>query len=778
MAEPIEEIIIIEEDDAARFDEVKEESSDSLAKSFDKKKIILVASIALISLLLLLILALLLQPSQEETLEPLAQITEKLDTNQTPPLEKSKIESMIAKANYLYSSGSKEEALHLYEQIAQYSESISHYNLAVAQLKNEQYELALQTFQKAINNDENRCVSAINAAVCSLHLKDEKAFRYYIDMAYAYLPNEIGSPLYSYYYALINYYNHNYLEALSALKNRKSDYYDKEQNTLEAKIHALFNSNYDAIEAMERSLGSNDPFSIALLYARVGDLTLAAKYFEDAIAKNIEPVKSQIALAYVNLKAGKIHTASKQIKNVTDMFGEEVYKPYPLRVSLKDSLFDPEKAQLRYRNITAQGKALTYQKIFYFSPYKVFDAQQTISYIRKGNANIFIDNIDSATEYLKKSASSSSVNKGIAQAIKKALSFKIREANQELLELVKLQPKHSILHYNIGLTYAQLGNMPEAHTHFLRSYHLDAKNYLSGVFAVMTAQVINKDHGKMKSILKHSLETEPEDENTYLYKTLLNISENNIIATSDWFNKGYTQRPLYLALDVIIAMQLNRYDIARKSAQKLVILLPNDIMPHMLHIDTNFNELPSKEYAKEVHNYLKTQTFHYDDLYFGPYITKYTYIQQMMFTGRLFFLREQLKNTLATTPHYTHEITGALAMASFYDKAFEESYTLYNQLIDNLKIQDTSTLFLGATASIAAEHPENAIALLELSKMKDPYFLESRYALGLLYLQVKNNEGAAIQFGRIGDSGFNSEYFTFDINLKELSVAKKLREKQ
>jgi hypothetical protein len=146
----------------------------------------------------------------------------------------------------------------------------------------------------------------------------------------------------------------------------------------------------------------------------------------------------------------------------------------------------------------------------------------------------------------------------------------------------------------------------------------------------------------------------------------------------------------------------------------------------------------------------------------------------MMFTGRLFFLREQLKNVLATTPLYVHDITGALAMASFYDKAFEESYMLYNQLIDNLKIQDTSTLFLGATASIAAEHPENAIALLELSKMKDPYFLESRYALGLLYLQVKNNEGAAIQFGRIGDGGFNSEYFTFDINLKDLSVAKKL----
>ena len=370
MAEPIEEIIIIEEDDAARFDEEKEESSQTLPKSFDPKKIVLIALTVLIFLLLLLALFLLLRPSQEEVLEPLTQITDKLDANQTPPMERSKIEAMIAKANYLYTSGSKEEALHLYEQIAEYSESISNYNLGVAQLKNEQYELALKTFQKAINNDENRCVSAINAAVCSLHLKDEKAFRYYIDMAYAYLPNEIGSPLYSYYYALINYYNHNYLEALSALKNRKSDYYEKEQNTLQAKIHALFNSNYDAIEAMERSLSTSDSFSIALLYARVGDLTLAAKYFEDAIAKNIEPVKSQIALAFVNLKAGRVHTASKQIKNVTDMFGEEVYKPYPIRVSLKDSLLIPIKRSFAIEASPPKAKLSPIKKYSIFPPIK------------------------------------------------------------------------------------------------------------------------------------------------------------------------------------------------------------------------------------------------------------------------------------------------------------------------------------------------------------------------------------------------------------------------
>jgi hypothetical protein len=37
-----------------------------------------------------------------------------------------------------------------------------------------------------------------------------------------------------------------------------------------------------------------------------------------------------------------------------------------------------------------------------------------------------------------------------------------------------------------------------------------------------------------------------------------------------------------------------------------------------------------------------------------------------------------------------------LALASLYDNASEESYTLYNQLIDEKKVRDSKTLLLGA----------------------------------------------------------------------------------
>ena len=162
----------------------------------------------------------------------------------------------------------------------------------------------------------------------------------------------------------------------------------------------------------------------------------------------------------------------------------------------------------------------------------------------------------------------------------------------------------------------------------------------------------------------------------------------------------------------------------------------------------------------------------FNDLYFGPYITRYLYIQQSLITGKLYFLREQLKTVLESTIEDTHEIESALALASLYDRQYEEAYTMYNHLIDELKVRDAYTLFLGAVASTAADHHENAIALLELSKLKNSTLFESRFALALLYMEIKNNSGATIQLSRIKREGFRSNYFDFDINTNELLFKK------
>ncbi|WP_324171260.1 hypothetical protein [Sulfurimonas sp.] len=780
MAEEVaEEIIIIEESDAAGPETTPLEDENQIQATSKNKKILFISISTILSILIIFIVIFFIikSPKNEVQYNSMDFIEEKLDENTQVHVEPSKLEHMIAKANYLYSTGSKDEALFLYEKIAQYSEAISVYNLGVAQLKDGDYEIALKTFKKAILNDEKRCVSAINAAVCSLHLGYEKSFRYYIDLAHAYLAKEKNSPLYSYYYTLISYYNQNYYEALSALEDPTSEEYPTTQKHLKAKINALYSNNYKAVEAMEKDFDTDDSFNIALLYAKIGDITLAQKYLKESLIKNIEPVRSAIAQAFINLKAGQVTTASKQLKNVTDMFPEKVYEPYPIKVKLKDSLFDPLKAQVRYREKIVNSQLFNYQKIFYYAPYKIFNADKTISFIQKGNANIYINNTSSAKQYLRRSASSSNVNKGIVIAIKNALAFKLRDANNELQRLVKIQPKHSILQYNLALTYAQMGDINKANKHFILSFHLDSKNYLSGIFAIMTSQLINKNATNLTVILKDSILLEKDSEQIYMYKTLLNISDNNILSSADWLDKDYKQKPLYLALDTIIALELGNNKLAKKASHKLTLLLPNEILSHIMYIDAHFRDFKPKIYAKKVLNYLKLQKLSFDDLYYGPYITRYLYIQQNLIIGRLYFLRQQLKDVLESTDSNTHEIASSLALASLYDKAFEESYTLYNHLIDNLKVRDAYTIFLGAVASTAALHHANAIVLLKLAKMKDNNFLESRYALGLLYLEVKNNKGAVIQFARVGDNGFNSSYFDFQIDLEELLFEKEQKEK-
>ena len=773
MAELEEEIIIIDDNEAIEDSHASDDNSDKEQSNFKQKKPLIFALLAIVLIIIIIVTFLSLSSKEEESMPFDADFLEKkLAKSNTTLVQPSKLENMIVKANYLYSNGSKEKALSLYADIAHYSEAISQYNLGVAQLKDKQYQQAFNTFSKAIKSDEKRCVSAINAAVCALHLNDDKSFKYYIGLAYAYLPYEVNSPLYSYYFTLISYYKKDYLNALNSLKNSTSTEYPDIQKNLSAKINALYQNDYIAIEVMEENFDDLDDFSLGLLYTRVGDFTLAINHFDEAIIKNIQPVKSQLALGLINIKLGRLQKAASLIKNITDMYPDEIYTHYPIRVKLKSSLFDVEKAQVHYRKTVLNTKNTIYQKIFAFSPYKIFNANQTISYIRKGNANIYIDNIHSAKEYLKTSSASSSVNMGITQAIKKALHLKIRDANHDLLALVKIQPKHSILQYNLALTYAQMGDLKKANEHFLRSYYLDAKNYLSGIYAIMTSQLMSKDSKKIRSIITSAVNDEEMNEEQDLYKTLLFISDNNYLSAVDWLDKDYKQSPLYLLLDTIIALKLDKLEIAKKASNTLTILLPDEILPHLLYIDSHFSKLKTKEYAFSVLNYLKDIHFSYNDLYYGPYITRYLYIQENLIIGRLYFLRQHLKHVLESTSNGTYEIESALALASLYDKHFEESYTLYNHLIDELKVQDAYTLFLGALASTVASHHENAIALLELSKLKNGSFYESRYALALLYLEAKNNNGAVIQLSRIKKDGFISNFFDFEVNTNELLFKK------
>ncbi len=768
-----EEIIIIEESDAAGVESklTTDDTVPSAAPSApNKKKIIIIISSVLSALLLGGGIAFaLLSHSTEDAItheEDLIPSTNPLN----PKIEPSELEHMIERANFMYANGNQADALKLYEKIALYSEAISQYNLGVVQLKEEEYEGALENFKRSIASSENRCVSAINAAVCCLHLKQEKNFNYYIDLAHAYLSAESNSPMYSYYYALINYYQGHYLEALSALNHPTTDEYQITQNKLKAKINIQYQNYPAAINALENPLQEIDAFTLGSLYANIGKMQKAREYFNTAIIQNKKPIEESLSLVYVDLKLGLHEEAASILNKITDDYPDDVYTPYPIKILLKPGLFQPDIIQKVYRSVNAKFHPQTYQKLFAFAPYKIFNASQTLGMIQKGNANLYIDDAVSAKEYLTKGANTSDVNYGIAIGIDKALHYRLRDANEQFKQLLQKNPQHSILNYNLALTYAQLGDFEKAYNYFLRSYHLDADNYLSGIFAIMASELIHKPDAKLITVIGENLSQEPKTEEFDLYRTLASIRENNYAGAQRWLENDYKEHPLYLAMKIIIASELGMDTPARKASEQLVAMQPHDILPHLFYIDTHFNEDAPKQYARSCINYLKNQKLNYNDFDFGSQITRERYVLMAALTGSLTPLIQRIEEKLVTTPENRSNLTTGLALANFYNQDFEKSYVLYNDAIDKFAIKDEKTYYMGALASIGAEHFQNAISLFQLSKMTNPNYLESRFALGLLYMQVQNNPAAVVQFSKMGDKGFTSRTFDFKIDTDKLAT--------
>lgn len=764
-----EEVIIIEDGD----DEAEQPENETSEKEVDNKKLLMIAGgvVALLLIILIIVIILLLLEKKEKPKERFSQFSEKFTKTEIPKIEPSNIENMIAKANYLYSSGNREKALKLYSKIANYNESLSKYNLGVAQLSNKQYKIAFESFKSAIENGEHICVSAINAAVCSKYLKDNANFHYYIDLAESYLPREINSKLYSYYYTLIKYYKEDYFQTLTSLKYRSSDEYSQEQNNLEATVYTLFHNYSKAIDKLETNKNDTDALSLALLYANIGELRIAQRYAQKAMLQGSSPLVSQLTLAYIELKSEQIGSAAELLQTLQKKYESKMHDTFPLHVLLKESLFNTKTAQKYYRENLMRSQNVNYQKIFYFSPYKAFNANRTISYIRKGNANIYIDDIESAQNYLKKSLKTSNVNYIIVDAIQKAISHKLRDANTILLNAHKKFPKHTILNYNLALTYAQLGDIENAYTYFLKSYYQDASNYLSGIYAVMCERILGISNPKLLGILKQNLADEDDTENFALYRTLIHYLENNFIGASRWLNEDQSERPLNLVLKTLISQGIGRKKSAQFYAEKLTYHLPNDILTHLIYVDTHYNTSSDVAYVKNTLKYLRKQTFNYQDLFYGANITRELYTQMGLITGKMYDLTTLLENKLNSSLEENIDLIKSLALAYLYSKEFEKAYLLYNQLIDEYKIRDSKTLFLGAVASTGAEHHANALALLELAKIKNTKNYESRYALGLLYMEARNSNGASIQFSNIGN-GFTSHFFDFKIDTQKLLFEK------
>jgi len=768
-----QEVVILESDnneEEEKQEAIEKEIEDNSAKLKEKKKkkllIIVIAAISLLLVILVIVVIVVKlrhvnKPKQIDTTKIVQKLIKKENIS---PFSTSKIDKMIQKANLLYEQGEKPKALKIYDQIATYNEALSSYNIGVAKMKEKNYAQAIVSFKKAIQNREQKCISSINAAVSALHLNKSELFKYYIDLSYAYLPDDANLPLYSYEMSLINYYKQFYYEALSSLEHPSDKSNIEKQRYLSSKILAYIGNNADAIDALLKIDKTYVYFPLGLLYAKIGDFAIAKRYLEKALSFTNNPLKIKIALALVENKLGNLTSSANILDEVYKQNKKVALSAYPIKTVLKYSLFDVNIAQKEFQKNLYFDDKNTFGLIFYFAPYKIFNATQSIEYIRKGGMNIFLDKLAPALNNLKASSSISRVNASIVKGIKKALANHVFQANKIFKALLKDYPSHSILHYNLGLSYAQIGNFKSAYKHFSTSYHLDNTNYLAGVFAIYCAKLIKKDVSKLSEDVKSSIAMDKNIPDTNLYMSMINLSENNQFSLSRWIEVDKENNPLNLVFDVIIAQKISNEKYFRKKSTGLQAMLPKDLMSNIIYFNMKYGNENIKEYAKNIQLQFKDKKLDFSSFYYGAKIARTQYIKLLQISGLLYHEKDRLTARLPLEKDDPIALTNTLAYLDIFSNNFEESYVLYNKLIDDFKQRDTTTIFLASVAAIGAKHTANAIALLELSKLIDKTNNESRYALGLLYQEVKNFKGAIIQYKKIKDKSFKSQYFSFKIS--------------
>jgi len=208
----------------------------------NKKKIYLIIILLLLVLIMLLGLLLVVVKKKKQNSKSfnINQIVKKLEKKKIP---KDELKVLIKKANILFKSGKKQEALNLLEKISNYSESLSFYNLGVIQIKEKHYKKALIAIPTSIEAKLGltKCYLAsgkLNSAIATS-----------------------GSILKVDYY---NYYGNYYLA--SALIEKKSFYSAK---TIVGKMLSLYPSSVIFLEQLAKINKALEPKKVATIYENI-----------------------------------------------------------------------------------------------------------------------------------------------------------------------------------------------------------------------------------------------------------------------------------------------------------------------------------------------------------------------------------------------------------------------------------------------------------------------------------------------------------------------------
>ncbi|GHV06945.1 membrane protein [Campylobacterota bacterium] len=677
-------------------------------------------------------------------------------------LRVSNLERMIAKAAMLYAEGNTVQALDIYEQVSIFSEVLSQYNLGVARMQKGEYEAALEAFDAQLATDPHKTAGAINAAVCALKLGHEELMRRYIKIARDHIHLEMTAPLYPFYYTLINYYDNKPFGTLAAAEVMTIDYQNESRNLISSKMHLIFEDTKGAIAALEKVEDPKNLLALGLMYAKIGDYDRATNYLLNAISSNIDPAKARAALVLVYLKSGFF----KEAANVINLMERDNQDPliYPIRIKLKDRLFDIALTQEYFTENSLINEEVFLQVFFTHVPYVMIDPDRSIAEITKAQSIMSQIELDEAITLLQSGGAMANTGAKMSLAIKLAHNNRLLQANEALAAAQRLFKNSDTLEYNLALSFAQLSEFDQAFTHFRRAYMLNRGNAQAGIYALMLAPSANvKDQRLLEELMQRYGEGRTEKDR--FYTALLSFYDRNYQSTAQWLERkeGENDETLHTILDLFAAERLGQNDELMIASKKLVDRYPKDLLFEMIELYATNKRNTIKSFAFNAQEFMLRRDIDLTSLNYGAPIVRDLYIRLAAVTGNLEMTRQRLIEQLAIEQGEVRTMMQSLMKINILRQNFEEAYTIGNALIDEYGMRDNETLISVAIASIGAGHKENAIALLQIAKNNNTQNREARYALGLLYQEIGNARGAALEYSMIGAERYESRYFDFEI---------------
>ncbi|RDU74515.1 hypothetical protein CQA57_00225 [Helicobacter anseris] len=716
----------------------------------------------------------------EEDIEITAEFLHSLPKVETSlsKIDDKNINALIQKANVLYDSGNKIEALNIFDKVATFSQALANYNLGVLQIKQKDYSNALKSFEKSLNSGENVSLSALNAAISARYMGDEKLYLHYLKLATNKLPEENQKPFYSYLYALVNFYNQNYFAALSSITNPITDSYIPMSAEIAAKTFLVFDDNKNAILALENQYDEKKDYkNLSLLYARIGEYDKAKSYLTRYLQNNQKDFEATMALQILYLKTYDFYQASNFLDQLSNdkAVMQKVNDIYPIKVVLQKRLFDVELAQRDFATNSLKGNHYIADRIlFYFAPFKVFNVAETLDILRE--SGIFSNyNVTASEGKLVESKTIAQINKDIAQSLVAIYKNNLRQALKILKKAANSNPNHAILHYDLGLVYAQMDDLENAYKHFVKAYYLDSNNVESGLYAILASRFLDKDTQRMQKDITQDFDhigaNDPIKRKFLL--SFFSYLNQSIADDMDWIEQARDKLPIYYALKGAFGIQTKNFSDTYQAFEKLDMLYHDDLIIKTIKnlaqgIDANF-----KQNALKLYNMIAKDPLNLERVYNGPALARQLYAYIGFITGSLKIQEDHLKEKLTASLQSPNGILQALALINLYQHKFDQAYAIYDTLINNLGESDTRTKFLSAVALIGTGNYDNAALLLQLSKMDAETNFETKFVLGMLYQQAGNFKAAASHYAMIAGKKFASSFFDFEIDTQKILDSKK-----